>query len=304
MRIRFKNGIEVEEGDSRILLDPKRTEKGSLTLITHAHSDHVPQDIKRARENVFTSKGTANIIKRRYGAKVKILDPGRDYRLGEFVVRPYPVGHIYGSVGYLIQGKEVTLFYTGDVNPEGGLTVEEPKIPEVDVLIIEATYGMPKYRFPDHLRVRADLAKWAVDRIKQGKNAVIEAYVVGKSQEVIATINWLTNLTVVASPRVAEVARAFEGVRLEFQETRPKEPHVYVTGRANGDKVLVSGWVLDFGGGFPLSSHADFDGLIDVIAKSNARKIFTVYGFSKYFAGWLKNRGKEAEYLRETWTVV
>ncbi len=304
MRIRFKNGVEVEGRETRVLFDPLKTEPNVTAFITHAHSDHVPKDVSRPKGRVLTSRGTANIIRRRYNGRVEVIQLGKEYRIGEFLVRAYPVGHIYGSVGYLIQGKEATVFYTGDVNPGGALTAEDPEIPEVDVLIVESTYGLPRYRFPDQLRVRADLARWAAQRIKQGKNAVIEAYVVGKSQEVIATLNWLTNLEVVVSPKVAEVAKAYEGVKLEFSEVRPKGPHVYVTGRANGDKVVVSGWVVDHGGGFPLSSHADFDGLLDVVVKSGARKILTVYGFSRYFAEWLKNRGKDAEFLRESWLIV
>ncbi len=308
MKIRFNNGIELL-CEQKLLLDPIKTVSGVPSLISHAHSDHVPRDVRKPRSKLLTTQGTADILARRYGANgFHILHFNKRYTLGEIDVYPYPAGHIYGSAGFLIICGGKSIFYTGDINPYGGLTVEKPaEVPDADILLIESTYGSPKYRFPDPQRVRLEIAKWAAEEVYAGRSPVIEAYLVGKSQEVIALLNRYTNMEVVVSEKIAKVSTPFKDkFNLEYT-LNSEEPHVLVTHRAKSErKARVTGWALfsrrkeDF----PLSAHADFDGLMNVVATSNPDKVLTIYGFSKEFANWLKKWGIDAEPLGKEWIYL
>ncbi len=305
MRIRFNDGIELSCGQ-KLLLDPVMTVYGIPSLISHAHSDHVPKDVRRPRSKLFTTQGTADIIARRYGAnEFEILNFNERRSLGEIDIYPYPAGHIYGSAGFLINCGDKTIFYTGDINPYGGLTVERPaEVPDVDVLVIESTYGLPKYRFPDPQRVRLEIAKWAAEEVCRGNSPTIEAYLVGKSQEVIALLNKYTNVEVVVSEKIAKVSIPFkEKFNLKYSLSS-EEPHVLITHRARSKrKARVTGWALFSSRreDFPLSAHADFDGLVNIVARSNPSKVLTIYGFSNEFANWLKKWGINAEPLSKEW---
>ncbi len=308
MRIRFRNGIEIDCGD-RLLLDPVRTLRDVPSLVSHAHSDHVPKDIGHPSGRVLATEGTAALIERRYGdGTVEVIHYNEGIELGPFEVYAFPAGHIYGSAGFLINCGGKTVFYTGDVNPLGGLTVESPaRIPSSDVLIVESTYGHPRYRFPDPYKVRTDIAKWVAEEVSSGRSPVIEAYLVGKSQEVIALLNKYTNVEVVVSERVAEVSEPLkERFGLQYT-TSPEGPHVLVTHRArtNG-KARVTGWALfsKRREDFPLSAHADFDGLVSIVMGTNPERVLTVYGFSEEFARWLKKWGIDAQPLGGEWVEL
>ncbi len=308
MRVRLGNGIELNCGE-KILLDPIKTQADIPSLISHAHSDHVPRDIRNPKGKIYATEGTASILRSRYGAdNVEVVHYGERIGFGAVDVYPYPAGHIFGSSGFLIICDGTSLFYTGDTNPYGGLTVESPaRIPEVDVLILESTYGNPRYRFPDPQRIRIHIAKWAVEEVSCGRSPVIEAYLVGKSQEVIALLNRYTNLEVVVSEPVARVSEAFRK-KFNLKFTRHSNgPHVLVTHRAAGEnKARVTGWALFSRrrGDFPLSAHADFDGLVNIVVSSSPNKILTVYGFKRELANWLKKWGLDAQPLGGNWVEL
>lgn len=308
MRIRFKNGLELDCGN-RLLLDPVKTVRDTPALVSHAHSDHVPRDVKRPQSMIITTEGTAAILKKKYGIEaLEIIHFNEGLHLGPFDIYAYPAGHIYGSAGFLINCDGRTLFYTGDINPLGGLTVESPaRVPSADILVIESTYGHPRYRFPDPHEVRIEIAKWVAEEVSSGRSPVIEAYLVGKSQEVIALLNKYTNVEVVVSNLVAEVSDAFKGKFSLKYTTSPYGSHVMVTHRArDSGKARVTGWALfsKRRQDFPLSAHADFDGLVNVVMSTNPERVITVYGYSREFAGWLKKWGVDASPLGREWVEL
>ena len=306
MRIRLGNGIEIE-GERRILLDPISTEEESITLISHAHSDHVPKDIRNPKGSVFSSKATAEILSSFYGAdKVNAMEFNSQYDFNGIKVTPLVAGHILGSTMYLIEHDGPRILYTGDINVEGGLTVEGPAdLQEADILIIEATYGSPEYLFPDQDRVRMDLVKWAVNSVRDGLIPMISAYTIGKSQEIIYLLNRLTNLPVVVSRGVARANKAYLNYFDLIYELDHDEPYVYVSSRwrdvERSVKAVATGWAIrkDFGGvkGFCLSSHSDFKGLLRTVMKVDPEIVLTVYGQSRRFAEELRNMGIKAEAL-------
>lgn len=79
----------------------------------------------------------------------------------------------------------------------------------------------------------------------------------------------------------------------------------------NAKKAAFSGWAINnsfkykgnFDKTFILSDHADFNGLVEIIKKTNPKKVFTYHGFSEKFAKFLeKNLNIEARALKKNQT--
>ena len=66
--------------------------------------------------------------------------------------------------------------------------------------------------------------------------------------------------------------------------------------------AFASGWMQVRGAirrrsmdrGFPLSDHADWNGLINTIKETGAEKIFVTHGYTSTFFRWLKENGWNA----------
>ncbi|RLG48132.1 MAG: MBL fold metallo-hydrolase [Thermoproteota archaeon] len=315
LELRLGNGIEIREGRSRILLDPKVVEAGVPIFITHAHSDHVPRGLESFRGPVYATPPTARVLRARYGARRGALvevEYGEEVRVGPLRITPLRAGHIVGSAMFLVEGEGSTL-YTGDVNPRGGL-LEGPAEPrEADVLVIEATYGSPEFVFPDQARVRVELALWAAGVAAEGLLPAIEAYPVGKAQEVIAALNRFTELEVAVSRSVRAVTDALgEYAPLRYSDS-VEGPAVLVTGRAvPGPRriaAVATGWTLlgiprGYDAGFPLSCHADFPGLMEIVERVSPELALTVYGRTRRLARAVSEMlGIEARPLGSRWVT-
>ena len=51
--------------------------------------------------------------------------------------------------------------YTGDLSLGPTLTATETVVAECDTLVIESTFGHPRYRFPERERTYDEVAAWA-----------------------------------------------------------------------------------------------------------------------------------------------
>ena len=96
-------------------------------------------------------------------------------------------GHMLGSNMFMLNmGKKV--LYTGDFCPQDRLDIEGARPQKCDVLIIESTYGNPRYRFPDRNDMIGIIRDWVEDTMGRGYSAVMQAYPLGKSQELISML--------------------------------------------------------------------------------------------------------------------
>lgn len=97
----------------------------------------------------------------------------------------YNAGHVAGSVGIYISGKEGTIFYSGDFSLTPQRTVEGASIPKLrpDIAIFESTYG-------DRLHSnRSNEESKLIDKvgevIKSGHKVLIPAFALGRAQEIV-----------------------------------------------------------------------------------------------------------------------
>lgn len=220
-----------------------------------------------------------------------------------------------GSAQFLVKTPSNTILYTGDINCVDTLTTKAAQPEQCDILVIEATYGSPYYKFPPRELVYSSIVEWAVDTIKQGSIPCLHVYAAGKAQEIVRLFNVYTQLPVIVNPLLHGVNTAYRasGHKLDWHPANTKSgkhileryPCIYVTtpsdkhhlGRRH-DRAYATGWALSLKGrttAFPLSSHADFDQLVSFIKACDPRKVYIFTGFADQLRRALKTRlGLEA----------
>jgi putative mRNA 3-end processing factor len=206
-----------------------------------------------------------------------------------------------GSAQFLVHTPATSILYTGDINCVDTLTTKAAEPHRCDVLVIEATYGSPIYRFPSREVIYAGVVEWAVDMIKQGCVPCLHVYAAGKAQEMVRLFNVYTHLPVVVNPRLDGVNEAYRkgGHSLSWLASDSvdggkileRDPCVYITipndRRSIGRKAaraFATGWALSMRGrnaAFPLSSHADFEQLVSFIKACQPAEVYIFTGFAE-----------------------
>ena len=148
------NGIYLSDIDLR--LDARKP--SPKAYISHAHFDHFGN-----HEAVVCSTGTAHLLRAR-------LPGDRNWSAHAFNepfeiakgVRAelFPAGHIPGSSMLRLETEEASLLYTGDFKLGASSAAERCIVPKADTLIMETTYGIPKYTFPPHSEIVSDLVQF------------------------------------------------------------------------------------------------------------------------------------------------
>ena len=97
----------------------------------------------------------------------------------------YNAGHVLGAAMFLIEIQNVNILYTGDFSREidRHLQPAEELKSQVDILIIESTYGIHKH---DPRQEREVLfRKYVTDVVRQGGKCLLPVMVSGRVQELL-----------------------------------------------------------------------------------------------------------------------
>lgn len=304
--VRFEtHGIEVDGG--LLWLDSRR--KRPFGVVSHAHADHVAR-----HDTVLCTPETANLMRRRLGPGRTFIEArcGERTPVGGLHVTLLSAGHILGSAMVLIEGPGGSLLYTGDVRLEGGLTCPPAHPVPADVLVMEATFGRPDYRFPPAQETRAAMVQFAREALDAGETPVFLAYALGKAQEVMTLLS-REAIPVAAHGSVWKICDVYRSYGFAFPGSRklarsggrhaalvvpPRFGHV--AGGGPRRVAMVTGWGRRaLGPGidqvFQLSDHADYDGLVRLVEIVRPQKTWVLHGYARTFASDLRSRGYDAE---------
>lgn len=293
-------------------------------FVSHAHSDH----IARHREVILTAP-TARLMRARLGRRglEQILPLGerREFQCGEtkFHLTLLPAGHILGSAMALVEAEDGSLLYTGDFRLSPSATAERCAPRHAEILIMETTFGQPRYAFPPRDEVLRELIQFCRDGLARKETPVLLAYSLGKAQELLASLAQ-AGLPLQLHPAVDALTRIYEQLGQSFPayerfETTPlagrvliAPPQVMRSGqcRVPGPvrTAAVTGWAMEsscrFRAGtdaaFAFSDHADFNELIEFVKRVAPRRVFTLHGFAADFARTLRKLGFDARALSES----
>lgn len=316
--IREKDGIHVDR--EKLFVADSRSSKGDTNIVSHAHFDHLHLD----ENEVVCSSETASLAEARTGNEVSHVEETEEVKL-------VPSGHIVGSRAALIEGDE-TVLYTGDFATDDRAYIEGFEAVDADILVIESTYGVPSYSFPDQREVEKRIADWVCST---DRPLFLFGYSLGKAQKIQSIVQKATERPIVAHGSVEKMNEAVEN--LTDQEFRAesytnnknvlKQNGIFIgptrsaksdsmnkfIDKADGLKAGFSGWASSdsykYRGGydetFVLSDHADFDGLVNTVKKVDPEKVYTTHGFDEAFAAYLSNElGFNAKALKKNQTSL
>lgn len=312
MKVIYDKGIYLPEID--LWMDSMRPRARSV--ISHAHADHI-----QSHASIIATPATAKIFEHRVRpTSAMLLGFYETKDFGDFKLTFYPAGHCLGSAQTLIEYRGERLLYTGDFKLRRGLSCEPPEIVECDTLITECTFGQPLFKFPDDEQVHAQLYDEIDRAFLEGKQPVVLAYSLGKSQEALQIL-LRGGYTVALHKSIADIVEIYREMGVEFEgDYRPlnlSDMHGLVAMMPPGARkgyavraldnlhtIYLSGWGIDPRARYryqancvlPLSDHAGFDDLERYVIDCGARKVYTVYG-DDYFASHLREMGIDAEQL-------
>jgi DNA ligase-1 len=317
IKITYPNSIYLPDFD--YWLDPRHAV--NKAFISHAHFDHF-SDHKTAD----TSSLTASLIKERTQLNTQITArPWREpWSITESLQATiYPAGHVLGSAMIHLQTENQTLLYTGDFKLRASLTAETADPPQADILIMETTYGLPHYVMPPVEKIISQIVDFCQASIEDGEIPILFAYSLGKTQELLAQLKPHLSIPIYLHPKAYEITQIYEknninnisfSSYLEIPQNQKIDKNAIVIappqilGTAWVRKIpkqrtaMITGWALDPAAiyryrvdqMFPISDHADYNELLELVRKVKPRSVFTVHGFAIEFAETLRQQGIEA----------
>ena len=169
--------------DLGIALDGYHPDAGEI-FVSHAHADHMPRNRKA---KVVCTPPTADLLKKRgFKGETNAVDFGEPIENSRYKITLYPAGHILGSAMIFIEHDGGSLLYTGDYRTPHSPASEGFDSPDqTDILITEATFSLPIYRWKSHSELTKQIQQFVQQNLDDGYTPVFLAYNLGKAQEIM-----------------------------------------------------------------------------------------------------------------------
>ena len=312
-----ENGLYCKKGN--FYIDPFRSVENAV--ITHGHADHA----KWGMEHYFATPATCDIMNVRLGSDYQYSRFNYDtpFQLGDVEITFIPAGHILGSAQVIINDGKQTAIVTGDFKTTPDPTVDQFKFLTCDLLVMETTFALPIYHWPDPKNVFLDIHKfWKQNQIK-GHHSVLYAYSLGKAQRLVNGLD-SSQGPIAVHPAVDKMNQIYKNYnKLDYlPPTLSKElikewdkPGIVIAPPATigstwikklgkYNEAYVSGWMLSKGQsrrrnmrGFVLSDHADWFELNNVVETLSPTSVWTMHGYTDIYARFLSENGITASPL-------
>jgi DNA ligase-1 len=300
-----------------IWLDP--WDAKPFAFVSHAHSDHIaPHD------EIIVSERTARLMQARMPGErhEHVLNFGEKRTVRGLDVTLIPAGHIFGSAQFFLETDDGSLLYTGDFKLRPGRSAEPAEWRQAQTLIMETTFGIPRYRFPPTEQIVGQIVAFSRDALETGAVPVLLGYSLGKAQEILCALSD-AGLKPMLHGSVHQMTRIYEQFGQSFCEYEryhadrvagkvlicpPSVVRSRMLEKIKDKRIaMISGWAVDpnaiyryqVDAAFPLSDHADYTDLIRYVELVQPERVLTLHGFAAEFARDLRERGIEAWALSE-----
>ncbi len=310
IEVRYERGVYLPA--QNLWLDP--WDAKLLAFVSHAHSDHIA-----AHQEIIVSERTARLMQARLPGERRehVVPFGALRNVCGLDLMLLPAGHIFGSAQFFLQGEESSLLYTGDFKLRRGQSAEATEWRQADTLIMETTFGLPRYRFPGTEEVVAQIVAFAREALEEKAVPVLLGYSLGKAQEILCALTG-AGLKPMLHGSVFRMTRIYEQFGQSFCPYERYNANE-VAGKvlicppsanrsrmlekiANKRVAMISGWAVDpnaryryqVDAAFPLSDHADYTDLLRYVELVQPKRVLTLHGFAAEFARDLRDRGVEA----------
>jgi putative mRNA 3-end processing factor len=291
-------------------------------IITHGHGDHA----RSGHGAVLATSDTIAIMKVRYGedcaGSFEPLPFGETRQIDDVAVTLYPAGHILGSAQVLLEHRGQRIVVTGDYKRLPDRTAQPFELVKCDLLVTEATFGLPVFQHPPPRDEIARLLKSVADFPERAH--VIGCYALGKAQRVISLLRQagyeapiylhgamirLCELYEERGIALGDLRPSLEAGKAELAGQIVVAPPSAIKDRWSRlpDPVLAvaSGWMSvkqrarQSGVELPLviSDHADWNELRQTITETGAATIWVTHGREDALVYWSQQQGLAAEPL-------
>ena len=310
--IRYQDGnLYCELAD--IWIDPSRPVKRAL--ITHAHFDHFTNGC----EEYITNNETAILIKERVGdnLNIKRFDYGEEFKINGINISFHPSGHILGSSQIRFIFAEEKWLISGDFKLQKDNTCKEYEIVKTDYLISECTFGLPIFKWDEPQKIATDISKWITD--SPGKTSLLFCYSLGKAQRILNEISQTNHKgNIYTHGSIYKMNNCYRELGIDLKDTLKIEnkekidqlrgslvllpPSLskgsYLKNFKNIQTAFASGWMSiralrkrsGYDKGFVISDHADWDGILELVKKSEAKNVFFHHGDNEALNKYLSEK--------------
>ncbi|MHA1687670.1 MAG: hypothetical protein ACTSYD_14940 [Candidatus Heimdallarchaeaceae archaeon] len=326
VQIYYKHGLRLLSKTplyrKLFVVDPTSVRDISMSFfafITHSHLDHsiafpnanVPlyaTELACKIYQILSSKKAKNVN------FVSFFDPF--FPIADVEVQFLPAGHLLGAAQILFKFPDLTVLYTGDLSVDKMITVPQASIPkeEIDILIIEATYGTPTLFFPPRDEIKISMLRWIADSLEKKRIPVINIGYSGPAQEIIAFLNQMFSIDIFVNQKTDTLNQLYceEGINLiwknyekKLSEFNPYNSVVLLPRNTKNipeflkpyklSRAIVTGQATRFSysrfdQSFPFSMHANFHELLSYTKEINPKKVYTVYGFDVELAKAIRTK--------------
>ncbi len=292
-------------------------------IITHGHADHA----RAGHGAVLATPDTIAIMQTRYGAdcarQFEPLDFGVKLHMGEVTITLFPAGHILGSAQVLVEQDGQRVVVTGDYKRLADRTAQPYEPVACDLLVTEATFGLPVFQHPRPETEIARLLKSVADQPE--RSHLVGCYALGKAQRVIALLRdagW--DAPIYLHGAMLRLCALYEELGVPLGDLRPAldVPKAELAGqivvappsairdrwsRRFPDPVTcqASGWMSVKQRArqalveLPLviSDHCDWGELRETIGESGAETVWVTHGREDALVYWCRTQGLAAEPL-------
>lgn len=322
-------GLYCPAGD--FFIDPWRAV--DKAVITHAHSDHARWGSKQ----YIAAEPCVPLLQHRLGTRDEVEQPinargipyGQQFVMNDALVSFHSAGHILGSAQVRIEVDGEVWVVTGDYKRETDPTCDPFEVVPCDVLITEATFGLPIYKWDSGAKVAEEIFQWWHKNREQNRTSLLFCYALGKAQRVLGELAKLTDRPVYVHGAVHQLTELYRKQGIEMLPTEV----VTNTSKKNdlaGELVLAppsafrspwmkrfkdfetgfaSGWMRvraarrhrSYDRGFVLSDHTDWPGILKTIEETGAKRVFAMHGRTEPLVRYLNGLGYQADSMRASW---
>jgi putative mRNA 3-end processing factor len=303
-----ENGLYCTQG--RFYIDPSNP--AECALITHAHADHA----RRGSSRYISTTASGQILRARLGKEINLttVEYGEKIKLGKVWVSFHPAGHVLGSAQIRVESHSEVWVVSGDYKRACDPTCEPFEVVPCDCFITEATFGLPVYSWRPGEEIAREICDWWQAETKTP--SILFCYALGKTQRVLSELTRFTNRKVFLHGSAATVSELYRSAGIQMLEwsrvssmdrtydfngdliVAPPSAHrsLWMKRFKESQRAFASGWMQlrgmrrrrGYETGFVLSDHADWEGLVNTVKETGARRVFTVHGQAELLAQYLR----------------
>ncbi|MDX1471936.1 MAG: ligase-associated DNA damage response exonuclease [Flavobacteriaceae bacterium] len=310
--VRFtKKGIYCIPG--KFYLDPWLPV--DYAVISHGHADHARWGMKRYLCHQYSKP----ILQHRIGQDIKVESMGyhETKSINGVEVTFYPAGHLVGSSQIKLEFRGYVVVFSGDYKVQNDALSTPFEPVKCHEFITESTFGLPIYNWLPENELQKKLHDWVALNKSVDRTSVFIGYSLGKSQRLMKLLEGLDEIFVHRAIHNLNEAIESAGVQLpkttlleyDFKKEDVKNKVVILPPALLGSRMLkkipnaataiCSGWMQVRGNrrwkavdaGFPVSDHADWNGLLEAVKLTEAEKVYVTHGSTATFSKYLNEIG-------------